>query len=83
MLRKICRPSWKVLPKTIALIKQRDYYAVLEQLASLRDPVDRFFEDVMVMTENLEVRANRLAMLDKLHALFMHVADISKLASTK
>ena len=65
------------------LIKQRDYYAVLEQLASLRDPVDRFFEDVMVMTENLEVRANRLAMLDKLHALFMHVADISKLASTK
>ena len=56
---------------------------MLEQLASLRDPVDRFFEDVMVMTENLEVRANRLAMLDKLHALFMHVADISKLASTK
>lgn len=65
------------------LIKQRDYYAVLEQLATLRDPVDRFFEDVMVMTDNMEVRANRLALLDKLQALFMHVADIAKLASTK
>ena len=45
------------LTKTITpLIKQRDYYAVLEQLATLRDAVDQFFEDVMVMTDNMEVR---------------------------
>lgn len=65
------------------LIEQRDYYAVLEQLATLRDPVDLFFEEVMVMTDNMEVRSNRLTLLYKLQQLFMHVADISQLASTK
>lgn len=65
------------------LIEQRDYYAVLEHLATLRDPVDLFFEEVMVMTDNMEVRSNRLALLSKLQQLFMHVADISQLASTK
>ena len=37
----------------------------------------------MVMTDNMEVRSNRLALLSKLQQLFMHVADISQLASTK
>lgn len=72
------------LTKTISpLLEQRDYYAVLEQLATLRDPVDQFFEDVMVMTDDLQVRTNRLALLNKLQQLFMHVADISQLVATK
>jgi glycyl-tRNA synthetase beta chain len=69
--------------KVAPLIEQRDYYAVLEQLATLRDPVDQFFEEVMVMTDNQKVRNNRLALLSRLQQLFMHVADISQLAPTK
>jgi glycyl-tRNA synthetase beta chain len=65
------------------LLASRDYYAVLEQLAELKQPVDQFFEDVMVMTEDLELRQNRLALLDKLHKLFMNVADISLLVPAK
>ena len=65
------------------LLTRRDYYAVLEQLAELKQPVDQFFEDVMVMTQDLELRQNRLALLDKLHKLFMNVADISLLVPAK
>ena len=57
------------------------YAAGLEQLASLRDPVDRFFDEVMVMVEDEALRNNRLALLSRLHHLFLQVADISLLSS--
>ena len=50
------------------------------ELADLRDPVDRFFDDVMVMAEDEAVRNNRLALLGELRALFLDVADISRLS---
>ncbi|WP_251358623.1 glycine--tRNA ligase subunit beta [Kangiella sp. TOML190] len=56
-----------------------DYQAKLEQLASLRDDVDAFFDKVMVNAEDVKVKANRLAMLKKLQSLFGSVADISLL----
>ncbi|MGB2115155.1 MAG: glycine--tRNA ligase subunit beta [Porticoccaceae bacterium] len=65
------------------LLAKRDYYAVLEKLAGLKQPVDQFFEDVMVMADDIELRNNRLALLDKLQKLFMNVADISQLVPTK
>jgi glycyl-tRNA synthetase beta chain len=65
------------------LLKQRNYYAVLEKLAGLREPVDQFFDNVMVMTEDIEVRNNRLALLQGLQQLFINVADISQLAAVK
>jgi glycyl-tRNA synthetase beta chain len=65
------------------LLANRDYNAVLEKLAELKQPVDQFFEDVMVMAEDIELRQNRLALLDKLHKLFMNVADISLLVPAK
>ena len=72
------------LEKLIApMLEKRDYYAVLENLASLKQPVDQFFEDVMVMTDDLDLRQNRLALLCKLQKLFMHVADISLLVPAK
>jgi len=72
------------LQKTIApLLKERNYYAVLEKLAGLREPVDQFFDNVMVMTDNIEVRNNRLALLQGLQQLFINVADISQLAAVK
>ena len=51
----------------------------LAELARLRAPVDAFFDDVMVMAEDEKVRANRLALLSRLRALFLNLADISRL----
>ncbi|MBU3008870.1 glycine--tRNA ligase subunit beta [Cobetia amphilecti] len=55
------------------------YQEALDALASLREPVDAFFDQVMVNAEDAAVRANRLAMLASLQGLFMGVADISLL----
>ncbi len=62
------------------LIDRGDYSAALMALASLRAPVDTFFDQVMVMADDPEVRANRLALLRQLRDLFLEVADISLLA---
>jgi len=53
----------------------------LVKIASLRDPVDAFFEGVMVMAEDTDVRSNRLALLDKIAALFGKFADFSRLST--
>ena len=57
----------------------RRYTEALQQLAALRPAVDSFFDSVMVMAEDERLRRNRLAMLGRLRALFMHVADLSRL----
>ena len=57
-----------------------DFAGTLKALAALRDDVDAFFNDVMVMAEDAALRANRLALLGSLHAMMNRVADISKLA---
>ena len=61
------------------LIAAGDYTAVLDQLASLRQPVDNFFDNVMVNAEDAALRQNRLAILNTLQNLFLQVADISLL----
>ncbi len=55
------------------------YEARLRSLAALRAPVDRFFDDVLVMAEDPKVRANRLGLLASAVALFYRIADISRL----
>ena len=62
-----------------ALIQKQAYGEALQQLASLRPAVDRFFDAVMVMVEDERVRNNRLALLAQLEGLFLGVADISRL----
>ena len=57
----------------------RCYREALAQLASLREPVDAYFDAVMVNAEDAAVRANRLALLNQLRGLFLGVADISLL----
>ncbi|HSC85557.1 MAG TPA: glycine--tRNA ligase subunit beta [Pseudomonas sp.] len=57
----------------------RCYREALERLASLREPVDAFFEAVLVNADDAAVRANRYALLAKLRGLFLGVADISLL----
>jgi glycyl-tRNA synthetase beta chain len=66
--------------KVAPMLEERRYAQVLNELADLRDPVDRFFDDVMVMAENKAVQKNRLALLSELRALFLDVADISRLS---
>ena len=61
------------------LIAQRDYVGLLKRLATLRAPVDRYFDAVMVMADDARVRANRIALLESLRSLFLRVADISLL----
>jgi len=58
-----------------------DYSATLKALAQLRGSVDAFFNDVMVMAEDPQLRNNRIALLSDLHFLMNQVADISKLAA--
>ena len=61
------------------LIAQGEYTAVLDKLAGLRQPVDNFFDNVMVNAEDVKLRQNRLAILNTLQGLFLQVADISLL----
>ncbi len=62
-------------------LEQRDYGAALSRLATLRDPVDAFFDNVMVNADDPRQRANRLALLAELRRQFVAVADISQLAA--
>lgn len=55
------------------------YGEALNRLASLRQPVDAFFDQVLVMAEDPALRANRLALLNELGSLFLRVADFSRL----
>ncbi len=61
------------------LIESRDYVGLLRLLADLREPVDAYFDAVMVMADDPALRANRIALLGRLRNLFLHVADISML----
>ncbi len=58
-----------------------DHTASLRMLAALKEPVDAFFDTVMVNAEDPALRANRLGLLAKLHAAMNRVADLSKLAA--
>ncbi|KAA3628131.1 MAG: glycine--tRNA ligase subunit beta [Proteobacteria bacterium] len=61
------------------LLERGAYSEALTRMASLREPVDRFFDEVMVMDEDQELRRNRLALLATLSGLFMRIADLSQL----
>ena len=56
------------------------YAQALQQLAALRKPIDAFFEDIMVMDENLDLRANRLKLLNRFVSVFSSVADFGLMA---
>lgn len=66
--------------KVASLIKEGDFTAALSSLADLRNPVDAFFEKVLVNDENSAIRANRLAILARLRHVMLQAADFSKLA---
>lgn len=61
------------------LLEKGNYTDALIALADLRDPVDQFFNTVMVMVEDQKLRDNRLRLLNRLRSLFLEIADISVL----
>ena len=69
--------SSQVTPK----LESGDYAEALKQLAGLRDPIDAFFDQVMVMADDESLKNNRIALLSQLHGLFIKAADLSRLQS--
>jgi glycyl-tRNA synthetase beta chain len=84
-------PSEKLLAATAgvvatdvgALQAKRDYASALSRIATLRPVVDAFFEGVMVMVPEADVRANRLALLDQTLGDFSRIADFSEIVTAK
>jgi len=67
--------------KVNPLLDNSEYEHALSELAGLKDDVDTFFNDVLVMCEDEAVKNNRLALLNQLSNLFLKTADISRLQS--
>jgi len=61
-------------------IQREDFSAAMRALSALREPVDSFFEGVLVNDEDLSVRANRLALLARIRAATGQVADFSRIS---
>ena len=78
--RDLAQALAAALADTDPLLAQRDYLGVLRRLATLRAPVDAFFDGVMVMDEDLAVRGNRLALLRGLADRFAAVAAVEQLS---
>ena len=87
-VKLLTEPAEQALAKAVAqaqpIAQQQfeagDYVSAMDTLAQTREAVDLFFNDIMVMTDDIAVRNNRLALLDQLHRLMNQVADISRLA---
>lgn len=83
----LIEPAEQALAKKLAIVTsaveplmaKADYAGVLNTLAEMRETVDGFFDEVMVMADDLTIRANRLSLLNQTRALFLGVADISHL----
>ncbi|MCK5812969.1 MAG: glycine--tRNA ligase subunit beta [Cocleimonas sp.] len=65
--------------KVTPLFNEAKYTEALSSLAALRDDIDNFFDHVMVMVEDHALKNNRLALLQQMRGLFLHVADVSRL----
>ncbi|MDJ0720434.1 MAG: glycine--tRNA ligase subunit beta [Desulfobacterales bacterium] len=64
-----------------AKVREGAFYEALLEIAELKSPVDAFFDGVMVMAEDEQVRANRMALLARLAGLFIGIADFSRLST--
>jgi glycyl-tRNA synthetase beta chain len=71
----------RALPKAAQAVEKEDFSAAMAALASLRAPIDSFFEHVLVNDADLNLRMNRLALLARFRAATATVADFSKIAT--
>ena len=77
--KQLARQLAALKPGVLELMDKGDYTPALQQLAGLREAVDAFFDQVMVMVDDEPLRSNRLALLNELSTLFLRVADLSRL----
>ena len=70
----------KTSGRALPMLERGDYTGYLKSFAVLKQPVDAFFDSVMVMAKEEELRRNRLALLRDLRDAMNRVADIAKLA---
>ncbi len=70
-----------VKEKVADQVREGNYGDALRDIATLKGPVDDFFEGVLVMAENAAVRNNRIALLERLAGLFTHIADFTKITT--
>ncbi len=72
-----------IYPRTKEFIFNKEYKKVFKLLGDLCEPVDEFFDQVLVMDKDNNIRKNRIALIKKIGILFNQVADLSKIVSTK
>jgi glycyl-tRNA synthetase beta chain len=73
--------SSKIKPLIDNYREQGEYLKVFIELASIKEEIDAFFDKVMVMADDENVRANRLALLNFVRLLYFQIADLSKLTT--
>ena len=71
----------KLSPGIIKALKEKNFITALNSLVDLKNPIDEFFENVMVNSEDEKIKVNRHNLLKQLHISLNSVADISKLAN--
>ncbi|MDE0310475.1 MAG: glycine--tRNA ligase subunit beta [Acidiferrobacterales bacterium] len=81
--RRLYEDAVKLHARIAPLVSESQHGEILLKLSVLRDPIDRFFDDVMVMDENPEVRRNRVALVRFVSGLFREVAELSLLKPAK
>ena len=72
-----------IYPRTREFIYSKEYKKVFKLLGDLCEPVDEFFDQVLVMDKDNDIRRNRVALIKKIGVLFNQVADLSKIVSVK
>ena len=76
---ELAKTLFKIKGEVTPLLAERLYSIAMENLSALKEPVDNFFDQVLVNAEDEAVRLNRYALLKQLRSLFLHIADISLL----
>ncbi|MBW2467516.1 MAG: glycine--tRNA ligase subunit beta [Deltaproteobacteria bacterium] len=72
----------KVKAEIGSFLEEKEYGRALEIILRMKEPVDVFFDEVMVMTEEESLKQNRLNLLSEISGLFLQIGDISKMQST-
>ncbi|MCD6360193.1 MAG: glycine--tRNA ligase subunit beta, partial [Armatimonadetes bacterium] len=78
-LYEACQAASETIENALAPEDQRDYTAAWDALAALREPIDTFFDEVLVMAEDEAVRDNRLALVGMVDDLFLRLLDVKEI----
>ena len=78
--KELFKAFHEVKDKVEVTISEKNYIDSLTLMKNLKDPVDKFFDNVMVMDKDPKIRENRLSMLSEIKNLFFKIADFSKLS---